>query len=161
VSNKDATIYGLDAELVASPWEGWDFNFGLSLLDTEVEDINTGIPIIDRELALAPEVTFNALARYEWEAMSGVMSVQGDMQYVDEQYYDITNTTLGTEDSYSVGNLRASYLTASGKTRFSVWVNNVTDEEYRIYAIQVPGLGFSQSMVGQPRWAGVTVSHNW
>ena len=161
VSNKDATIYGLDAELVASPWEGWDFNFGLSLLDTEVEDINTGVSIIDRELALAPEATFNALARYEWEAMSGVMSVQGDMQYVAEQFYDITNTTLGTEDSYTVGNLRASYLTASGRTRFSVWVKNVTDEEYRIYAIQVPGLGFSQSMVGQPRWAGVTVSHNW
>ncbi|QIB64944.1 TonB-dependent receptor [Kineobactrum salinum] len=161
VSNKDASIYGLDAELVASPWEGWDFNIGLSLLDTEVEDINTGVSVIDRELAMAPEATFNALARYEWEAMNGVMSVQGDMQYVGEQYFDITNTTLGTEDSYSVGNLRASYLTASGKTQFSVWVKNVTDEEYRIYAIQVPGLGFSQSMIGQPRWAGVTISHNW
>lgn len=161
VSNKDATIYGLDAELIASPWEGWDFNLGLSLLDTEVEDINTGVSIIDRELALAPEVTFNALARYEWEAMSGSMSVQGDVQYVGEQFYDITNTTLGTEDSYSVGNLRASYVTASGQTQFSVWVKNVTDEEYRIYAIQVPGLGFSQNMVGQPRWAGVTISHSW
>jgi iron complex outermembrane recepter protein len=161
VSNKDATIYGLDAELIASPWEGWDFSLGLSLLDSEVEDINTGVSIIDRDLAMSPETTFNALARYEWTAFGGTMSAQGDLQYVDEQYFDITNTTLGTEDSYTVGNLRATYVTGSGDSSISVWVKNVTDEEYRIYAIQVPGLGFSQSMVGQPRWAGITISHSW
>lgn len=161
VSNKDATIYGLDAEVIASPWEGWDFNLGLSILDTEVEDINTGVSVIDRELALSPDTTFNALARYEWSALGGTMSAQGDLQYVDEQFFDITNTTLGTEDSYTIGNLRATYVTGSGQSSVSVWVKNVTDEEYRIYAIQVPGLGFSQSMVGQPRWAGVTLSHSW
>lgn len=161
VSNKDATIYGLDAELIASPWQGWDFSLGLSLLDSEVEDINTGVSVIDRELAMTPEVTFNALARYEWDALGGTLSAQGDLQFVDEQYFDITNTTLGTEDSYTVGNLRATYVTGSGQSSVSLWVKNVTDEEYRIYAIQVPGLGFSQNMVGQPRWAGITVSHSW
>ena len=161
VSNKDATIYGLDAELIASPWAGWDLSLGLSLLDSEVEDINTGVSIIDRELAMTPKITFNALARYEWGAMGGTMSAQGELQYGDEQYFDITNTTLGTEDNYTVGNLRTTYVTGSGQSSISLWVKNVTDEEYRIYAIQVPGLGFSQNMVGQPRWAGVTLSHSW
>lgn len=161
VSNKDATIYGLDAELVTNPWEGWEFNFGLSLLDTEVEDINTGVSVIDREMTMAPNITFNALARYEWSVMGGMMSIQGDLQHVGEQTFDILNTTLGAEDAYTVGNLRATYVTASGQASFSLWVKNVTDEEYRIYAIQVPGLGFSQSMIGLPRWAGVTASYNW
>lgn len=161
VSNKDATIYGLDAELITNPWEGWDFNFGVSLLDTEVEDINTGVSIIDRKMTLAPDVTFNALARYEWSAMRGMMSVQSDLRHVGKQYFDILNTTLGTESAYTLVNLRASYVTASGHASFSVWVKNITDEEYRIYAIQVPGLGFSQSMVGEPRWFGVTASYNW
>jgi iron complex outermembrane receptor protein len=161
VSNKDATIYGLDAELVTNPWEGWEFNFGLSLLDTEVEDINTGVSVINREMTMAPDITFNALVRYEWSAMSGMMSIQGDLQHVGEQNFDILNTTLGAEDAYTVGNLRATYVTASGQASFSIWVKNVTDEEYRIYAIQVPGLGFSQSMIGLPRWAGVTASYNW
>lgn len=161
ISNKDATIYGLDAELFAHPWEGWDFSLGLSLLDTSVKDINTGVSIIDRELAMSPSATVNALVRYEWDAFGGSMSVQGDMRYTDEQYFDITNTTLGTEDSYTIGNLRTTFVTASGNSSISLWVNNVTDEEYRIYAIQVPGLGFSQSIIGMPRWAGVTVSHTW
>ena len=161
VSNKDASIYGLDAELITNPWDGWEFNFGLSLLDTEVRNINTGVSIIDRTMTMAPDVTFNALARYEWPAMGGMMSIQGDLRHVGKQYFDILNTTLGTEDAYTLGNLRVTYVTASERASFSVWVKNVTDEEYRIYAIQVPGLGFSQSMVGLPRWAGVTASVNW
>jgi len=161
VSNKDATVYGLDAELITNPWDGWEFNLGLSLLDAEVEDINTGVSIIDRTMTMSPEVTFNALARYEWPAMGGTMSIQGDMQYISKQYFDILNTTLGTEDSYTLGNLRATYVTGSGRASFSVWVKNVGDEKYRIYAIQVPGLGFSQSMTGMPQWWGVTANFSW
>lgn len=161
VSNKDATIYGLDAELFATPWEGWDFTLGVSLLETEVKDINTGVSIVDRDLAMSPKATVNSLVRYQWDAFGGVMSLQGEAMYTDDQYFDITNTTLGTEDSYTIANFRAMYVTGSGDSSIALWVNNVTDEEYRIYAIQVPGLGFSQSMVGMPRWAGVTVSHTW
>ncbi len=163
ISNKDATIYGIDAELITNPWEGWEFTLGLSALETEVEDINTGVSVIDRDLVSSPDITFNALGRYQWDAMGGTMALQADMQYVGDQYYDITNTTLGEEDAYTVGNLRGTYTrdTGSGEARVSVWVKNVTDEEYRIYAIQVPGLSFSQNMVGQPRWAGVTLSYAW
>ncbi len=147
--------------MITNPWDGWEFNFGLSLLDTEVKDINTGVSVIDRTMTMAPDITFNALARYEWPAMGGMMSIQGDLQHVGKQYFDILNTTLGTEHEYTLGNLRVTYVTASGHASFSAWIKNVTDEEYRIYAIQVPGLGFSQSMIGQPRWAGVTASYHW
>lgn len=161
VSNKDATIYGLDAELISNPWDGWEFNLGLSLLDTKVEDINTGFSVINRDMTMAPDVTFNALARYEWPAFGGTMSIQGDLRYLGDQYFDILNTTLGKEKAYTLTDLRATYVTASGNASVSVWVKNVTDEEYRIYAIQVPGLGFSQNMVGTPRWAGITASYHW
>ena len=98
VSNKDATIQGLDAELITNPWEGWEFNFGLSLLDTKVKDINTGVSVIDRTMTMAPDITFNALARYEWPAMGGMMSIQADLRHVGKQYFDILDPTLGTED---------------------------------------------------------------
>lgn len=161
VSNKDATIYGLDAELVSNPAEGWEISLGLSLLDTEVENINTGVSIIDREIPLSPDVTFNGLARYEWSAMNGTMGIQLDVQHVGDQFFDILNTTIATEDAYTLTNLRATYTTGSERSQFSLWVKNIGDEEYRTYAIPVPGLGFNQSMVGRPRWIGASFTRSW
>lgn len=161
VSNKDATISGLEAEFISTPAEGWEITLGMSLLDTEVEDINTGVSIISREIPLSPEFTFNAIARYEWEAANGTFGIQLDGQYTGEQFFDILNTTIATEKAHTVANARASYTTASERSVFSIWVKNLGDEEYRTYAIPVPGLGFSQSMVGRPRWFGVSYRHNW
>ena len=37
----------------------------------------------------------------------------------------------------------------------------VTNREYRMYAIPVTGLGFTQQMYGSPRWYGVTLGYEW
>lgn len=61
--------------------------FGISALDTEARDIETDIAIgpnaggtivSDRTLTLAPEVTVNGLARYEWPFFNGTMSAEAD-----------------------------------------------------------------------------------
>ena len=162
VSNKQANVYGIDSELVASPAEGWEFSLGVSLLDTEVEDIKTRVStIIDREIPLSPKVTINALARYEWPAFAGLLAVQADMQHVGKQHFDILNTTIATEDAYTIGNLRVSFTNGSRNTSIAIWVKNVGDEEYRTYAIPVPFLGFNQNMVGMPRWFGVSLQRHW
>ena len=106
--------FGEDTDAAPSPFIEVT-NPVLSILDTEVEDINTGVSVIERELALSPDTTINALARHEWSALGETLSAQGDLQYVDQQFFDITNTTLGTEDSYTLGNLSATYLTGSGQ----------------------------------------------
>lgn len=159
VSNKDGTIYGLDAELTSNPVAGLTLTAGLSLLDTEVKDINTGVSVVDREFTMSPELTANALVRYEWGTGSGTWAVQADARYQGEQYFDILNTTIAEEDAYTLVNLRADYTFADNRTTVALFVDNVTDEEYRTYAIPVPGLSFSQSMVGTPRWVGASVRY--
>ena len=37
--NVDAEILGSEIELTLNPWDGWDFLFGLSLLDGDQEDV--------------------------------------------------------------------------------------------------------------------------
>ena len=50
---------------------------------------------------------------------------------------------------------------ADGRYTIVAWVKNFTDKAYRTYAIPVTSLGFTQNMIGQPRWFGVTFRANW
>lgn len=166
--NKDATVKGFEAELSANPWDGWEFMFGLGLLDTNAEDIDSERPFIggaiirDRELSLAPKVTFNGLARYERPMFDGMMSIQGDFSYTGEQYFDIDNNPVSLEDSYVVSNAHLSYMSGDGHWQLKLSVKNFTDEDYRVYAVPTPAFcGCGQNMYGKPRWVSGTVTYNW
>ena len=171
VSNQDANVLGFEAELVTNPWEGWEFLFGVSVLDTEAEDVITdiaigpnagGIIVSDRDLVLAPDVTFNGLARYEWAMLGGTMSIQGDFSYVGEQYFDINNHPDSREGSYILGNARIAYTSPDNTYEISLAVKNLADEDYRVYNIPLAQFGgFSQNMIGRPRWVSGTVRFNW
>lgn len=171
VDNKDATIYGFEAELISSPWDGWDFMFGLSVLDTEVKNQETdialgpnagGVIIEDRDLALSPDFTFNGMARYEWPMLNGLMSIQADFIVVGDQYFDINNHPDSKEDAYVIGNLRLGYTPPDNRYELSLAIKNISDTEYRAYNIPLAQFGgFSQNMIGKPRWISGNVRFNW
>ncbi|MBZ0172715.1 MAG: TonB-dependent receptor, partial [Phycisphaerales bacterium] len=156
-----------EAEFTTSPWQGWEFLFGVSALDTTVQDITsvsffTDVPTTrDREMVLAPDLELNGLGRYEWPLFGGMMAVQGDFHYVGEQFFDIANNPIATESSYVVGNARLAYTSGDQRWQAALWVKNLADTEYRSYVIPVTSLGFTQNMYGRPRWFGVTMSYQW
>jgi iron complex outermembrane receptor protein len=91
----------------------------------------------------------------------GNISLQGDFSWVDDQFFDIANNPITHEDDYAVFNASLGFATGDGRYEIEGWVKNLTDEEYRTYAIPVTTLGFTQNMYGEPRWYGVTFSVNW
>lgn len=167
VSNKDAEVIGIEAELQSRPIEALDIRLGFSWLDTEVEGITsasffTGTTVSrDREMVLAPEFEVNGLARYSWTIGPGELSLQGDLRFVGDQFFDIANNPIAAEDSYVVANASIGYRSSDGRYELVGFVNNFTDEEYRTYAIPVTSLGFTQNMIGRPRWFGATFRVNW
>ena len=171
VSNQDANVFGLEAELITNPWDGWEFLFGVSVLDATAEDITTDIAlgpnaggtiVRDRDLTLAPDVTFNGLARYEWPMLGGTMAVQGDFSFVWKQFFDINNHPDSKESSYILGNARLAYTSANGDYEISLAVKNLADQDYRVYNIPLAQFGgFSQNMIGRPRWVSGTIRYNW
>ena len=149
VSNQDANVLGFEAELVTNPWEGWEFLFGVSVLDSEAEDVITdiaigpnagGIIVNNRDLVLAPDVTFNGLARYEWAMLGGIMSIQGDFSFVGEQYFDINNHPDSREGSYILGNARFAYTSPDDNYEISLAVKNLAGR-------RLPGLQYSSGTV--------------
>jgi len=160
VANKDATAQGAEIELFLTPGNSWDFIIGLSFMDSEVEDVDTAIDgiTVDAELPSAPGYSFNFLGRKAWDLKSGELAMQLDGVAYDKQYLEGHNSIASTEDAYSVWNASLTYTTE--QWRFSGWVKNLTDEEYRVYNLDF-GAGGSTAMYAPPRWAGVTAAYLW
>ena len=121
-----------------------------------------GVIVSDRDLVLAPDITVNGLARYEWPMFGGMMSIQADFTYVGDQFFDINNHPDSKEDAYELGNARLGFVSSDGRYEISLAVRNITDEDYRVYNIPLAQFGgFSQNMIGRPRWVSGTLRVSW
>jgi iron complex outermembrane receptor protein len=160
--NNDATVRGAELELQSSPGN-WDLLLGLSFLDTAVLDVQDPLPggaIRDRDMVMSPKLSANAMVRYNFDAFGGTAALQVDGTYNDAQYLETFNSPAFKEGSYMMGNARASWTSGDGHWTTAVFVENLTDKEYRGYAFDLTGLaGLSQEVWSRPRWAGITVGY--
>ena len=160
--NNDATVLGAELELQSSPGN-WDLLLGVSFLDTAVLDVQDPLPggaIRDRDMVMSPKLSANAMVRYNFDAFGGTAALQVDGTYNDSQYLETFNSPAFKEGSYMMGNARASWTSGDGHWTTAVFVENLTDKEYRAYAFDLTGLaGLSQEVWSRPRWAGITVGY--
>ncbi|WP_339672643.1 TonB-dependent receptor [Dasania marina] len=160
INNSDATVKGLELEMVWMPSESWDISLGMSALDTEVDEVIVrGVgSVTGSEMVQAPGFTANGLVRYQ---ATDQLSLQVDFSHQADQYFDLSNSDLAKEDSYTVFNARVGYEVNENLT-LSAFVKNLTNEEYRVYTFDFTGpAGFNQQFFAPPRWAGVTASYNF
>lgn len=164
--NTDAEVYGVDSNLLLTPVEGLDLDFGVNIMDAEAKDVtNRSGFTADRGLPNAPDAQFTGMARYTWQAWNGNMAVQGDFNYQSSNSFTIYDDPATSIGGYIVGNARLSY--ASGDERWSValFVKNIGDKEY-ITSISnnsgfPPGLAHVQRFYARPRWVGGQLIHHW
>ncbi|MEZ5546724.1 MAG: TonB-dependent receptor [Pseudomonadales bacterium] len=162
VANSDASAHGGEIELTISPTENLDLLVGLSFLDSEVDavpDVFGGTA--KAEFPNAPELSFNFLARYEWEMGSGKVAAQLDGVWNDDQFIEATNSAISAEDAYTVWNARLSFTTADERWKVTAWVKNAGDEEYRLYNLDLGLLGISEEVYAPPRWYGMNFSYSF
>jgi|TARA_R110002012_G_scaffold166748_1_gene330169 iron complex outermembrane receptor protein len=160
INNSDATLKGLDAEITWLPGDNWDIKIGASLLDTEIDSVVVrGVGTVeDREMVLAPKYTINGIFRYQ---ATDEISAQIDFNHQGEQFFDITNSNISKEKSYTVFNARVGYQ-INDYWKVSAFVKNLTDEEYRTYSFDfTQSAGFIQEFYARPRWAGVNIQYNY
>jgi iron complex outermembrane recepter protein len=131
--NKDATTFGAEIEILTSPMDGLDLILSAAYVDAEVEDLplRSGSPLdpIDVEPTYTPEFQAFAMARYGWDMLGGMMTVQGDVSYSDEFYYNLRNFDADKFDSYTMVNALLSWQSASeAPWALSLALRNATDE---------------------------------
>ena len=162
IINLDAEAVGSEIELSLAPAEGWDFRFGVSLMDSEVKDVL--LPsgrLVDSDLPYAPNFAMNGLARYQWPALGGTMALQADFTYSDSFCFTVVCGPIDEEGSYTIGNFRATYTSTDERWKLAAFVHNVSDTEYRLYSLDINALGIANDAYANPRWAGGTLSFNW
>ncbi len=167
VENSDASVYGGELELVWMPGNNWDFNFGLSYLETEVDQVTgPGVfgvpsdPILNAEMPNAPKFSFNYLARYNWDVSGGNVAAQLDGVWNDDQYLELTNGPGTIQKAYNVTNARLSFTSADEKYSVAAFVKNVFDEEYKAYTLDLGSLGVT-SYYAPPVTYGASFKYNW
>jgi iron complex outermembrane receptor protein len=161
--NAEAESYGAEVELIMSPVDGLDILIGASYLDTEVTGLDPAIFGGDTEEApLAPKLTFNGLAVYTWGAFDGDMSVQVDFSWKDDHKFNLATSDPVLEDAYAVVNAKIAFATADGAWRGSVFVNNLTDKDYRSFAVDATAFfGSHENILGAERWVGASIKYQW
>jgi len=160
--NVDAEVLGAELELTTNPWEGWEFLFGLSLIDGEQEDLDGPGGPQDRPMPGAPDVSFNAIGRYEFPALGGMMALQMDMQYVDERLLNGIDHPALFDGDYTVANATVGWTSADQHWNLKLWVKNFTDEVYVPTVFDLATVSGSVIRVQPPpRWFGGTVSYRF
>ncbi len=161
VINLNAEATGLEVELNSRPMEGLTLQFGASFMDSKVKDILLPdlATVVDHDLPQAPSFSGNALARYEFPLGGGIASLQGDLLYSDDFCFTVLCAPVEAESSYYVANARIGYAAADGRWEVAAFVNNLTEEEYRVYAFDSSLFsGVVAGVYGKPRTYGLTAS---
>jgi len=168
IGNLPASVQGAELEIVMSPDEHLELTLGGSYLSTRVKGVVT--PVVgstqtvtqSRRMVLAPEFALNAIVRYHFQiAGSRELALQLDTHYTGREYFDLTNDPIATEGGHAVTNASVTFSEPARHLTASVWVKNLTDRQYRLYAVPVTSLGQEQQMFGPPRWYGVTLGYKW
>ncbi len=165
VVNNDADNTGLELELQSSPTEGLDLFLSVAWFDATVKDVPLRVdgPIVrDVDPVYAPELQIAGLVRYEWQALGGMMNVQGDFSYSDEYFYNLRNFDADKYDSYTIVGARLGWVNTEGNWDVSLNFRNLTDERAGIQGFDLATLcGCNEISYRPPRWVGFTLKYSF
>ena len=158
LSNVQAEIYGVDVDFNLRPVRGLTLSGGFELLHAKAFDID--LPDgsqADRRLANAPRFSLVAGMHYEAPLGSGVVSLDFNGRHASSQYFNIANSPVTRERANFLVDARIAYQVGNDGPEFYVSAVNLFDRRYRLYAVDVNSLGFTQSMYAEPRRVAVGV----
>jgi len=164
VINLPATAYGLEAEIDSHPVDGLTLQLGISALGSNVEDIvlPDTVTEVEHDMPQAPDLSGNALARYEFALGGGLASVQADVQYTDDFCFTVLCAPVEEEKGYTVLNARVGYGAEDGRWEVALFGANLTEEEYRVYAFDSSLFaGVVAGVYGKPRTYGVSLMYRF
>jgi outer membrane receptor protein involved in Fe transport len=118
--------------------------------------------VVDQQAPLAADVSWNGMIRKAWELENGG-SVSGLFSafYVSEQYFNVINAPTTRGGDYTLMDASISYA-PNERMEFTVFVNNIADEEALTYSYDISAYGrYTIQVYGPPRWAGVRMRLNY
>lgn len=166
-----ATIYGIEAELSATPVRNLRLNANISLLKSQYEEFSSVDParallgrldLSGNDLTQSPRYTFNFDATYSIPTSIGEFTLRGDARFVDRTYFTFYNLDHTSQPAYSQFNAFLTYEHDNGVSA-RLFVRNLANK--RIISSEFVGTGLvGFPIVGSfepPRTYGVTLGYRF
>jgi iron complex outermembrane recepter protein len=166
VNAPKSEVYGVEAELQASPFEGLFLALSAIYLKTEVIEYEgldqSGDPVnlAGEPFNFSPEIEYTLLVDYvrplteRWDIGFGL-----DYAWTDQTNSVLTGDELFVIESYGLLNARLNLIASDGGWRFSLWARNLTDEYYS-HGVFNTGDTIGR-YAGMPRTYGVSAAYSF
>ena len=164
IRNLPAVAGGVEAEFTSHPIPGLTLNLAGSWEESHVHDVllPDGATVVTHDLPQAPHWSGNALIRYEFAAMGGLAAVQADSLYQSHMCFTVMCAPVEQEPGYHVENARISFTPKDSPIDLALYVNNVFNHAYRIYAYDGSlYFGSTEGIYGKPRTWGVNARYHF
>jgi len=172
INAPESTVQGAELEVNWYATDSTMVRLTSSYLDAEYDDFTTylfgqslaenpdPVDISGTQIQNTPEWQHNLMVHHEIDINENYYAfVGGDWSYSDEFNSLVGNNPVFTVDSYSVLNLRGGFASSDNSWQTTLWVNNVTDEDY--YTAVSPSNDANVKIMGRERTFGVTFQYNW
>ena len=164
VRNLPATVKGIEADFTTRPAPGLTLQLAGALQDSEVKNVllPDGVTVVTHDLPQAPKLSGSVMARYEFALAGGTASVQADAIFQSKMCFTVMCAPVEREGGYGVANGRLGFTTADEKVDVAVFVNNLFNRAYRVYAFDGSLYwGDTLGVYAKPRTWGLTVRYNF
>ncbi|MEO0438901.1 MAG: TonB-dependent receptor [Pseudomonadota bacterium] len=130
----ESDIKGLELDLTWLPSQGLSVRLAYAYLDSQYNEFfgPAGQDFSGNPLPVSPEHTVIATLEYATPVAGGwLLDLGTDWTWTDEFNFEPdTNDPFTAQDAYAIGSVRASLLSPSEQWLLSLFINNVTDEDY-------------------------------
>jgi iron complex outermembrane recepter protein len=164
VRNLPAKVSGFEADFTAHPAKGLTFQVSGSYLNSEVRNVllPDGVTVVNHDLPQSPEFSGSALVRYEFGLAGGTASIQADALVQSSMCFTVMCAPVEREGGYGVANGRLGFTTADERISVAVFVNNLFNRAYRVYAFDGSLYwGDTLGVYAKPRTWGVNLRYNF
>jgi iron complex outermembrane receptor protein len=184
----EATIKGLEVELITRPWQALVVRGSVGLTDAEYDefddqtwDINPGTGLVenirtldrsDENFTNVPEFSIDGSIEYPLEFTEVGLPDYGTLTPILHVYHesstDMHITAEGfaskrfRQDAYTLLDVRLIWDAWDDHTQVSLFANNLTNTEYFESAIDLTNtLGFGSVYYSAPRTFGAEIRYRW
>ena len=164
IRNLPAKAGGIEAEFSSHPIPGLTLNLSASWENSHVNGVllPDAATIVSHDLPQAPHWSGSALVRYEFATPIGQAAVQADSLYQAAMCFTLLCAPVEREPSYHVENARLSLTPKGSPVDIAVYVNNLFNRAYRIYAYDGSlYFGSTEGIFGKPRTWGLNVRYHF
>lgn len=164
VNADEATINGLELEVIALPVDNLELRLGLGYLDAEYDKLTLGgADLSGNDLIATPDINANIMATWYFaRGERGSWYLSADTVYVGDQFYDAFNSQPSEQEGYWISNARLGFDAANSGFDFAIWAKNLADKEYTRYRLDLgANFNFTYAHRGRPRAVGIEATYRF